>query len=126
MVSELDRRLRFPFAIDRNAGRAVEERDYEAYVRQLIRQVLLTARGERVCRPEFGAGVRQLVFAPNGAGAASLAQTLIYEALTRWLDRVIRVEEVTVTAVESTMDITIRYRILQTGTSAILNEEVTF
>ena len=126
MVSELDRRLRFPFAIDRNAGRAVEERDYEAYVRQLIRQVLLTARGERVCRPDFGAGVRQLVFAPNGASAASLAQTLIFEALTRWLDRVIKVEEVAVNAVESTMAITIRYRILQTGTSAILNEEVTF
>ena len=126
MVSELDRRLRFPFAIDRNAGRSVEERDYEAYVRQLIRQVLLTARGERVCRPDFGAGVRQLVFAPNGAGAASLAQTLIFEALTRWLDRVIKVEEVAVNAVESTMAITIRYRILQTGTSAILNEEVTF
>lgn len=125
-MNELDRRLQFPFAIDRNAGRAVEERDYEAYVRQLIRQVLLTARGERICRPDFGAGIRQMVFAPNGVGAASLAQTMIYDALTRWLDRVIGVEDISVTAVESTMEITIRYRVLQTGTSAVLNEEVTF
>ncbi len=48
---------------------------------QLIRQVLLTAQGEGINRPEFGAGVRRLVFAPLSAATASLAQTTIYEAL---------------------------------------------
>jgi phage baseplate assembly protein W len=50
--------IRFPFAIDTGAGALAQESDYEAYIRQLIRQVLLTAQGERINRPDFGAGIR--------------------------------------------------------------------
>jgi phage baseplate assembly protein W len=34
-------------------------------VREQIEQVLFTNPGERVFRPEFGAGIRTLVFEPN-------------------------------------------------------------
>ena len=44
------RRLHYPFAVDAAAGRLAEVQDYDAYVRQLIRQVLLTAQGERINR----------------------------------------------------------------------------
>jgi phage baseplate assembly protein W len=95
-------------------------------VRQLIRQVLLTAPGERINRPDFGAGVRRMVFAPNSPATATLAQTFVYQALTRWLATVIKVEEVKVSAVESTMLIDVRYIVIQRGETRILREEVAF
>ena len=42
-MTEILHALKYPFAIDAGGGRAAEESDYEAYIRQLIRQVLLTA-----------------------------------------------------------------------------------
>jgi|SRR6185437_10740119 phage baseplate assembly protein W len=124
-MPEIQHLLRFPFAIDRAAGRAALEPDYEAYVRQLIRQVLLTAQGERINRPDFGAGVRRMVFAPNSPAVASLAQTFVYQALTRWLATVIKLEDVSVTADEEKLLITIRYLVLARGEVRVLNEEVT-
>lgn len=118
------RRLRFPFRIDPNSGRAFEEPDYDAYVRQLIRQVLLTAKGERINRPNFGAGVRRLVFAPLSEASAMLARTLVLEALERWLATIITVELVEVRADESTLSIDVTYRVVAHGQRHYLNEEV--
>ena len=39
--------LQFPISVDRALGQLRKERDYERYVAQLIRQVLLTSPGER-------------------------------------------------------------------------------
>ena len=125
-MAEILHALRYPFAIDAGGGRAAEESDYDSYVRQLIRQVLLTAPGERINRPDFGAGVRRMVFAPNSPATATLAQTFVYQALTRWLATVIKVEEVKVSAVESTMLIDVRYIVIQRGETRILREEVAF
>ena len=47
----------------------------------MIRQVLLTTPGERINRPEFGCGVRRMLFAPNSDAAASLAQVSVHDAL---------------------------------------------
>lgn len=116
--------LRYPFSVDAGAGRAAEEGAYEAYVRQLIRQVLFTARGERINRPDFGAGIRRMVFAPTSPAVASLAQTFVYQALSRWLPAVIKVEEVQVAAEDEKLLITVRYLILQRGETRVLNEEV--
>ena len=66
--------IRFPIAINERIGRLAQENDYEQYIKQLIRQVLFTAQGERINRPDFGAGVKRLVFAPNSPATASLAQ----------------------------------------------------
>jgi len=125
-MAEILHALRYPFAIDAGGGRAAEESDYDTYVRQLIRQVLLTAPGERINRPDFGAGVRRMVFAPNSPATATLAQTFVYQALTRWLATVIKVEEVKVSSVESTMVIDVRYLVIQRGETRILREEVAF
>ena len=117
--------LKYPFAVDPGGGRAAEEGDYDAYVRQLIRQVLLTAPGERINRPDFGAGVRRMVFAPNSPAVASMAQTFVYQALTRWLAAVLKVEQVVVSAEAEKLLITVRYLVIQRGEVRVLNEEVT-
>ena len=117
--------VRFPFAIDDRLGRLAQENDYEQYIRQLIRQVLFTAQGERINRPDFGAGVKRLVFAPNSPATASLAQTLIYQALTTWLGTLIRTDDVRAEANEEKLNITIAYTILAKQERRFLNVEVT-
>jgi phage baseplate assembly protein W len=117
--------LRYPFAIDGAQGQVAQERDYAEHVEQLIKQVLLTAPGERIHRPDFGCGVKRLVFAPAGEAAATLAQSIIYQALTRWLDSVISVHEVSVRAVGERLDIRIGYAIRARGERRFLNLQVT-
>jgi phage baseplate assembly protein W len=117
--------VHFPFAIDDRLGRLAQENDYEQYIRQLIRQVLFTAQGERINRPDFGAGVKRLIFAPNSPATASLAQTLIFQALTTWLGALIRTDDVTAEADEERLNITIAYTILAKQQRRFLNVEVT-
>ena len=126
MAQELFQGIHYPLAIAAQSGRLRQETDYEAYIRQLIRQVLLTAPGERINRPEFGAGVRRLVFAPLSPATASLAQTTIYQALTAWLDALIRVEDVRAeTIAPGRLDITVTYLLRARGERRFLNVEVT-
>jgi phage baseplate assembly protein W len=67
--------LRFPYQFD-GRGRSAEAEE-EAYIRGLVEQVLFTAPGERVMRPEFGSGLMQLVFAPNSPELAATTQFLV-------------------------------------------------
>jgi phage baseplate assembly protein W len=117
--------LRYPIAVDPARGRLGQEQDYDAHVEQLVRQVLLTAPGERINRPDFGCGVKRLVFAPGGEVAATLAQAIIYQALTKWLGNVIGVFEVTVRAEDSALIIRVGYAVKAIGQRRYLNLEVT-
>ena len=106
-------------------GEVAEERDYAAHVEQLIMQVLLTAPGERINRPDFGCGIKRLVFAPGGEVAATLAQTIVFQSLDKWLAPVISVHEVSVRAVDARLDIRIGYAIRARGERRFLNLEIT-
>lgn len=116
--------IHFPVAVDAGLGTIASERDYERHVVQLIKQVLFTAPGERVNRPEFGCGVRQMVFAANGEVTASLVRVTIQQALSRWLAGVIEVQDIEVTAVEETLEIRIGYVLLSNREQRWLNVEV--
>lgn len=118
------RHLRFPFEVALTGGTVAEEPEYDAYVRQLIRQVLLTARGERVCRPDFGAGLRRQVFAPLNDTSAALTRTLVYEALVTWLGTLIRVDQVTVRAEAETLRVSVEYLVIAHGERRLLDEDV--
>ena len=64
--------------------------DDDDHVRDLIEQVLFTAPGERVNRPDFGSGLLQLVFAPNSpelAAAAAVPRAGRAAAVARRPDR---------------------------------------
>ncbi|MEO0760301.1 MAG: GPW/gp25 family protein [Pseudomonadota bacterium] len=117
--------IHYPLAVSARSGRLRQETEYEAHIRQLIRQVLLTAPGERINRPEFGAGVRRLVFAPLSPASASLAQTTILQALNAELDTLIRVEDVIAEVTEpGRLDITVTYILRARGERQFLNVEV--
>ena len=117
--------IRFPIAISDQLGRLSQENDYERYITQLIRQVLFTAQGERINRPDFGAGIKRLVFTPNSPATASLAQTLIFQALTTWLGTLIRTDDVKAEADNERLNIAIVYTILAKQERRFLNLEVT-
>ena len=102
-----------PFHVD-GRGRTAET-DRDDHVRDLIFQVLFTAPGERVNRPDFGCGIGQLVFMPNGDQLAAATQFLVQGALTRWLDSVIVVHEVAVQALDSRLTVNVVYSDRRTG-----------
>lgn len=117
--------FQFPIRIDRALGRVKREPDYEKYVAQLIRQVLLTAPGERPHRPSFGAGLRRMVFAPNDEASVGLVQTAVFQNLTQWLGTLITVDEVRAVPSDSRLDVAVVYTLKARGTRQVLNLEVT-
>lgn len=54
----------YPFRIDPISGQAAQT-PYATHVDQMIRQILLTAPGERIDLPQFGCGLRQLLLRPT-------------------------------------------------------------
>lgn len=96
-----------PFHLD-GQGRTATT-DEEEHIRDLIQQVLFTAPGERVNRPEFGSGLMQLVFAPSGDELATATEYLVQGALQQWLGDLIQVEAVQVESEESILQVTVQY-----------------
>ncbi len=89
------RDILYPFAIDAASGQAAQT-DYASHVDQMIKQILLTDPGERVCLPSFGAGLRRLLFAPMNSSLGSTTKLIVTEALNEWLGDQITVQDVTV------------------------------
>ena len=83
--------------------------------------MLLTDPGERVCLPEFGAGLRRLIFAPISAGLQASLQMTVSDSLRRWLGDQITVLDVTVqtaaddaTLADSEVLIFVKYELIET------------
>src|SRR4051794_29055830 len=85
----------FPFRIDPVSGQAAQS-PYGTHVDQMIRQILLTSPGERADLPEFGCGLRQLLFAPNSEALQATTTLIVRRALDRWLAGQIEVRNVAV------------------------------
>lgn len=51
------------------------------YVRDLLEQLLFTRPGERLTRPELGAGLADLLFGPLSDASAATAQMLVELAI---------------------------------------------
>lgn len=75
----------FPVQVER--GRIALSRR-ERDVEEAILMILLTPKGQRVMRPDFGCQIHDLVFAPNDATTAGLAAYYVEEALARWEPRI--------------------------------------
>ena len=105
--------LDHPFSIDARGGATTVGAD--DHVRDLIMQVLFTNPGERVNRPEFGCGLKSLVFMPNNPAIAAATQALVKGALQKWLEREIEVEAVEAEARDSALVVTLAYRRRLTG-----------
>ena len=70
---------------------------------------MFTAPGERVNLPEFGCGLFNLVFEPNGDILAAAMEFTVGQALTRWLGDEIIVNGVDIASNEATVNIEVAY-----------------
>jgi phage baseplate assembly protein W len=111
----------FPFRIDPVSGQAAQS-PYAAHVGQMIRQVLLTAPGERADLPQFGCGIRQLLFAPNSPALNATTELLVRQSLSTWLSDQIQVQSVNVDGGTNNdsaqIQITISYLLIETQSLA--------
>jgi hypothetical protein len=86
---------------------------FEEDIRQAIHIILGTNPGERVMRPDFGAGLNAFVFEPLNETTQQSVKTRVEEALVDWEPR-IDVEEVRVaidSAERNKLLITVSYRV---------------
>ena len=104
----------FPIGVDARGriGLARQVTDIE----QAIMMILLTPKGQRVMRPEFGCQIHDLIFAPNDANTWGMAEYYVEEALRFWEPRI---TVMTVTARPSEgnnerMDVHVDYRVKAT------------
>lgn len=90
---------------------------YDEDVRQAILIILQTTPGERVMRPQFGAGLADLVFEPITTALIALVKHRVETALIQWEPR-IDVESATVTPAPplGRLDVDVRYLVRQTST----------
>ena len=112
----------FPFHVDDRRRTATTTLD--DHVRDLVEQLVFTSPGERVNRPTFGAGLQQLVFAPNSVELASALQFLVQGALQQYLADLIDVSSVEVNAVDSQLVVQISYVVRRTGEQTSTTLEV--
>ncbi len=69
-------------------GRLGWSRD-ELALRESMLNILLTRPGERLMRPEFGAGLTQFIHQPNNETTRQLVAGVIRRSLERWEPRVV-------------------------------------
>jgi hypothetical protein len=105
----------FPYRID-GRGRTGTTTDAD-HLRDLIEQVLFTAPGERVMRPDFGCGLAQLVFEPNSTTLAATTQMLVQAALLQHLSHLIAVNEVRVENDDAALRVSVAYTVLGDGSA---------
>ena len=116
------------YYIDANTNFRLDDRDLlvqdiEAIANQIY-NILATDIGDRVFEPEFGSNLKEYVFAPTDETTGWLIEGEITRALGRWMPRIEIISSQTfATPVPSEryFEVSIRYRIINTGIFDTLN-----
>jgi hypothetical protein len=106
----------YPVATDPLSGDIALSR-YERDVKEAIRIILETAKGERVMRPRFGCGIHDLVFEEISTTTVYAVEASVREALTTYEARIelLGVDVNAQQALDGLLIITIDYRIRRTN-----------
>jgi phage baseplate assembly protein W len=112
--------LNFPFELTPDGAVAVADEDQ--HVRQGLEQILFTSPGERVMLPDFGCGVRDLVFGGNSAVLAAAAEFRIARALQIYMGSRVLINSVDVSNEQEKLVIQIVY----TKTRDLRQQEAVF
>ena len=83
----------YPFRVDPVSGQTTQS-PYAEHVRQMVYQLLMTNPGERVNLPQFGCGIRGMVFAP----LSDAVSATVLQALSTWLNGIVVPGNVEVTS----------------------------
>lgn len=111
----LGRGWAFPVQTDEAGDVALAE--YEEDIRQAILIILQTNPGERVMRPDFGAGLHQVVFAPINQSTVALVRHRVEHSLVLWEPRIDQVSvRIEAAPKRGLLSIDVRYRVRRTNT----------
>ncbi len=119
MTTGYGRHLSFPFRIGPD-GRTAQVASLEDHIRDELIQLLLTNPGERAFLPEFGGGLRRLVFEPADEASRGMTKAAVTQAISDWLGHRITLEDLAVEIENSTIDVEIKYRVAGTEDSRIM------
>lgn len=119
MKYENGRHLSFPFHIGKD-GRTAQVSSLGEHVRDELMQLLLTNLGERVNLPEFGGGIRRLVFENIDEATGGMTKAMLTQAISRWLGNRITLENLTVNVENEKIEVDIKYRIAGTEDSLVV------
>ncbi len=119
MTLEDGRHLSFPFRIGKD-GRAAQVQSLEDHIRDELIQLILTNQGERAFLPEFGGGVRRLVFENVDETTTGMAKAMLTQSLSNWLGNRIILEDLTVKVENEKIEVDIKYRIAGTEDTRVL------
>jgi hypothetical protein len=111
--------LAFPFRIGNN-GRAVQVASLEDHVRDELVQLILTNPAERLFLPEFGGGVRRLVFENIDETTGAMVKAVLTRSISRWIGNRVTLEDLTVIIENETIAVDLKYRIAGAEVSRVL------
>jgi hypothetical protein len=108
--------LAFPFRVG-DSGPELSDRS--RHLREQIEQVLFTNPGERVFRPDFGAGVKTLIFEPNTSPLWTITRKRLIASLAEALKGEVdpRSLSIDVAGEEEKVFVTISYTLATLGHS---------
>jgi len=109
--------IAFPLGVDAQGRIAMNS--LEDHVRQSILLIIQTSQGERVMHPDFGSGLRKLVFSPISPTTIALVQHEVNDALVRFEPRidVLKVEVRSDPSQPGVLLIDMEYRVRRTDTT---------
>ena len=111
----LGKGISFPYSISEKKGISLSSESEN--IKESIRIILGTVRGERLMNPDFGCDLNKLVFHPNSPNTAALAKYYVSESVRKWEPRV---ENITVDVrpdpmKENVLSVKIIYNIIRTN-----------
>ncbi len=83
----LGKGIKFPFQVDAVTGKIMMS-DYEEDIKEAIKIILMTYRGERVMQPEFGSRIQNYMFEENDQAVLTMLKHDIIDALISWEPRI--------------------------------------
>ena len=83
----LGRGWKFPVTVDPATGRILDS-SYEEDIAEAVRLILLTGRGERMMKPEFGCNIRSYMFDYLDYTTQVQLEQEVENALIRWEPRI--------------------------------------
>jgi len=107
--------IAFPFSLSAQGTTATVDR--QQHLRNLIEQLLFTAVGERLMRPEFGTWLRKSIFAPLSSETTSAVEAMVQGALQQHLSEELTVQSARSRVQESQLHVAIVYTDRQSGKS---------
>ena len=113
--SFLGRGFAFPLSVDPVTGR-MEMAEYEEDIKQAIYIIIMTRKGERVMRPEFGCSIHDYAFDSLDFENLTKIEDAVEEALILWEPRITDIDvQAYVVDADGKLNISINYVVRTTN-----------